>query len=210
MQLFSVCERKSSTGGGAMHRFFSACAIVTALTVAASAQDTTIKSKTKVDADDAKVVTMTGCLQSGTGEVFTLTDAKAVAGEDLEARTKTKIDVDKDETEVKTKSRTEVEHEDDEKPVGTAGAVTTYELMPKDGVNLTPHVGHRVEITAVALDKKDGDDDAEIDIQTRTKIEREDAPDSKVKSKTEAELPRGAHNRLTVVSVKHVAPTCTM
>jgi hypothetical protein len=193
-----------------MQRFLSACAIVAACAVATSAQDTTIKSKTKVDADDAKVVTMTGCLQAGaTADVFTLTGARAVAGEDLEARSKTKIDVDKDETEVKEKSRTEVEHED-ETPVGTSGAVTTYELMPKDGVNLTPHVGHRVEITAVAVDKKDGDDDAEIDIDTKTKVEREDKPDTKIKSETEAELPRGAKNRLTVVSVKHVSPSCSM
>jgi hypothetical protein len=198
-----------------MYRLFSACAIVTALAVSTSAQDTTIKSKTKVDADDAKVVTMTGCLQAGaTGDVFTLTGAKATAGEDLEAKAKTEIDVDKNETEVKTKSRTEVEREEeeeDETPVGTSGAVTTYELMPKEGVNLTPHVGHRVEITAVALDKKSAtDDDAEVDIETKTKVEREDAPDSKVKSNTEAELPRGAQNRLTVVSVKHVSPSCSM
>jgi hypothetical protein len=193
-----------------MQRFLSACAIVAAVAVSTSAQDTTIKSKTKVDADDAKVVTMTGCLQAGTtGDMFTLTGAKAAAGEDLEAESKTKIDVDKDETEVKEKRRTEVEHED-ETPVGTSGAVTTYELMPKDGVNLTPHVGHRVEITAVALDKKDGDDDAEIDIETKTKIEREDESDTKIKSDTEAELPRGAKNRLTVVSVKHISPSCSM
>lgn len=193
-----------------MQRFFSACAIVAACAVAASAQDTTVKSKTKVEADDAKVVTLTGCLQSGTGEVFTLTNAKAAAGDELEARSKTKIDVDKDETEVKTKSRTEVEREDEDTPVGTAGAVTTYELMAKDGVNLTPHVGHRVEITAVAVDKKDGDDDAEIEMETKTKVEREDAPDTRMKSKTEAELPRGANKRLTVMSVKHISPSCTM
>lgn len=195
-----------------MQRFLSACAIATALVVSANAQDTTVKSKTKVDADDAKVVTMTGCLQAGTsGDLFTLTGAKAVAGEDLEAKAKTEIDRDKDETEVKTKTRTEVEHEDDETPVGTAGAATTYELMPKGGVNLTAHVGHRVEITAVAVDKKSGgDDDAEIDMQTKTKVEREDAPDTKVKTNTEAELPRGAHNRLTVVAVKHISPSCTM
>ena len=193
-----------------MYRAIQACAIVAAFAISASAQDTTVKSKTKVEADDAKVVTMTGCLQSGTGEVFTLTGARAIAGDDLEARSKTKIDVDKDETEVKTKTRTEVEREDEDKPVGTAGAVTTYEVMPKEGVDLAAHVGHRVEITAVALDKKDGDDDAEIDIQTKTRIEREDQPDTKVKSKTEAELPRGAHKRLTALSVKMLSASCTM
>jgi hypothetical protein len=195
-----------------MKRSIQACAIVAAFAVSASAQDTTIKSKTKVDADDAKVVTMTGCLQSGaSGDVFTLSGAKTTSGEDLEAKSKTKIDVDDDETEVKTKTRTEVERDDDDKPVGTAGAVTSYELMPKEGVNLTPHVGHTVEITAVAVDKKSAtDDDAEVEMKTETKVQREDAPDSKIKSKTEAELPRGANNRLTVVSVKHVSPSCSM
>ena len=193
-----------------MNRLIQACAVVAAFAIPVSAQDTTVKSKTKVDADDAKVVTMTGCLQSGaSGDVFTLLGAKATAGDDLEAKSKTKIDVDDDETEVKTQTRTEVERDDD-KPVGTAGAVTTYELMPKAGVNLTPHVGHTVEITAVAVDKKSAtDDDAEVEMKTETKVEREDEPDSKLKSKTEAELPRGAKNRLTVVSVKHVSPSCS-
>jgi hypothetical protein len=194
-----------------MNRFIPACAFVAAFAVTTSAQDTTVKSKTTVDADDAKVVTMTGCLQAGaTGDVFMLTGAKSTVGEDLEAKSKTEIDVDKDKTEVETRTRTEIEREDDT-PVGTSGAVTSYELMPKEGVDLTPHVGHRVEITAVALDKKSAtDDDAEVEMKTETKVEREDAPDSKIKSKTEAELPRGDKARLTVVAVKHIAPSCSM
>jgi hypothetical protein len=191
-----------------MQRFFSACAIVVACAVTMSAQDTTVKSKTKVEADDAKIVTLTGCLQSGTGEVFTLTGAKSRGGDELEARSKTKVDVDKDETEVKTKSRTEIENT--ETPTGTTGAITTYDLMANEGVNLMPHVGHRVEITAVALDKKDGDDDAEIEMETKTKVEREDAPDERMKSKTRAEMARGPHKRMTVMSVKHISPTCSM
>ena len=194
-----------------MSRFLSACAIVVASAIAISAQDQTVKTKTKVDADDAKVVTMTGCLQSGaTADVFTLNDATSVAGEDLEARSKTKVDVDDDETEVKTKTRTEVERADEDTPVGTSGAVASYELMPKEGVNLTSHIGQRVEITAVALDKKSAtDDDADIEIETKTKVEREDAPDTKVKSDTEAELPRGDKPRLTVVTVKPLGESCS-
>ena len=195
-----------------MNRFLSVCAIVAAFAVSTFAQDTTVRSKTKVDADDAKVVTMTGCLQAGaSGDVFTLTGAKSAAGEDLESKSKTETDIDEDKTEVEAKTETEVERDDDDdKPVGTSGAVTTYELMPKDGVNLTPHVGHRVEITAVALDEKSAtDDDAEIEMETKTKIEREDAPDAKVKSKTEAELPRGDKARLTVMAVKHISPSCS-
>ena len=143
-----------------MTRFIPTAALVAAFAVSVSAQDATVKSKTKVDADDAKVVTMTGCLQGGAASgVFTLAGAQVTAGEDLEAKSKTEIDVDDDETEVKTKSRTEVEKDDDDdKPVGTAGAVRTYQLMPKEGVDLTAHVGHTVEITAVAVDKKSATD----------------------------------------------------
>jgi hypothetical protein len=193
-----------------MSRFIPACsfAAACAFAVSVSAQDTTVKTKTKVDADDAKVITMTGCLsQAPAGDLFVLAGATKLEGDDLEAKARTKVDVDDDETEVKHKTKTEVETDDD-KAVGTTGSVATYELMPKEGVDLTAHVGKKVEVTAVALDPKDNDDDAEVDVTTKTKVKVDDAPDSKMKTKTEAELPRGEHARLTVMSVKQIAPTC--
>jgi hypothetical protein len=190
-----------------MKRLIQACAILAAFAVSATAQDTTVKSKTKVDADDARTVTLKGCLQQG-ADGFTLAGTTTTLGEDLEAKSKVKTDVDDDETKVKTKSQTEVEHADE--PVGTAGAVTTYDLRPRTGVDLTPHVGHTVEITALMVDKKKGgDDDADVTIKDKTKVETEDAPDAKMKSKTKMEVPRGEHAALTVVSVKHVAPSCS-
>ena len=194
-----------------MSRFIPACSFAAAcvFAVSVSAQDTTVKSKTKIESDDAKIITMTGCLSKApSGDLFVLAGATKLAGDEMTARSKSKVDVDDDETETKTKSKTEVEHDDD-KAVGTSGSIATYELMPKEGVDLTPHVGHKVEVSAIALDPKDHDDDAEVDIETRTKIKRDDAPDSKVKTETEAELPRGENARLTVVSVKHIAPSCT-
>lgn len=194
-----------------MSRFIPAWSLAAAaiFAVSVSAQDATVKTKTKVDADDAKVITMTGCLSKApSGDVFVLAGAMPLAGEDMKSKSKTKIDVDDDETEVKNKSKTEVETDDDE-AVGTSGSVHTYELMPKEGVDLTPHVGHKVEITAVALKPADDDDDAEIDVKTKTKVKVDDAPDTKVKTRTEAELPRGENARLTVISVKHIAPTCS-
>jgi hypothetical protein len=195
-----------------MIRFMPVCtfAAACAFAVAVSAQDATVKTKTKIDADDAKVITMTGCLSKApSGDVFVLAGATKLKGDDMESRSKTKVDVDDDETEVKTKTKTEVETDDDE-AVGTSGSVATYELMPKDGVDLTAHVGHKVEVTAIALNPADSDDDAEVDVKTKTKVKVDDAPDTKVKTRTEAELPRGANARLTVMSVKHVAPSCTM
>jgi hypothetical protein len=195
-----------------MKRFIQACTITLAcaFAVSVSAQDTTVKSKTKVDADDARAVTMKGCLQQGAdANTFTLAGSIVAIGEDLKSKSKVKTDVDDDETEVRTRTKTEVEDADE--PVGTAGAKTTYELMPKDGVNLSAHVGHTVEITALMLDRKSAtDDDADVEMRTKTKVKRDDAPDTKVKSKTEAELPRGELGRLTAISVKHVAPSCTM
>ena len=185
-------------------------AVASVFAVSVSAQDTTVKTKTKIDADDAKVITMTGCLsQAPSGNVFVLAGATKLAGDDMRSKSRTKIDVDDNETEVKTRTKTEVETDDDE-AVGTSGSVATYELMPKEGVDLTPHIGHKVEVTAVALKAASGtDDDADVKVRTETKVKVDDAPDTKVKSKTEAELPRGANPRLTVLSVKHIAPSCT-
>lgn len=196
-----------------MIRFMPACtfAAACAFAVAVSAQDATVKSKTTIDADDAKVIVMTGCLQQGaTSDIFVLSGVTVVKGDDLKSRSKTKIDVDDDETETTTRTKTEVETDDDE-AVGTSGSVKSYELTPKEGVSLTPHVGHRVEVTAVAVKPASGtDDDAEVEVKTETKVRRDDAPDSRMKSKTEMELPRGANPRMTVMSVKHISPTCAM
>jgi hypothetical protein len=191
-----------------MSRFIHACTFAAAVAFAATlnAQDTTVKTKTKIDADDAKVVKMTGCLaKAPAGDLFVLSGATMLKGDDMESKSKTKIDVDDDETETRTKTRTEVENDDDE-AVGTSGAVATYELMAKEGVDLTPHVGHKVEVTAIAL--KAGRGDADVDVRTQTKVDRDDAKDSKTKSKTELEVPRGASPRLTVMSVKHISPSC--
>ena len=59
-----------------------------------------------------------------------------------------------------------------------------------------------------ANENDNGDDDAEVTIREETRIKRDNAPDTKVKSKTKAELPRGAHARLSVVSVKPLPGAC--
>jgi hypothetical protein len=196
-----------------MNRLTPACAFAAAcaFAVSLSAQETTVKSKTKIDADDAHAVKITGCLQQApSGDLFVLSNATMVKGDDMKSKSKTKIDRDDDETEIKDKTKTEIEH-DDHAAVGTSGALATYELMPGQGVDLTPHVGHKVEITAVSIDPKTGgDDDAKIKTRTKTKVENEDAPDAKMQSKSKVEVPRGANARLTVMSVKHISPSCTM
>ena len=54
-----------------MRALVPACALAVAMAVSANAQDTTAKSKTKVKADDARTVVMTGCLMQ-TGGAYML------------------------------------------------------------------------------------------------------------------------------------------
>jgi hypothetical protein len=191
-----------------MRALVPACAIALALGVSASAQDSTVKSKTKVDADDARTVVMTGCLQRSSADgAFMLNGASGIAADDLTVRSRVKTDVDDDDVEVKTSTKTDVD-KDDRRPVGTSGTVRSYEIMPRDGVDLAAHVGHRVEIAAVMIDPADGDDDAEIEVETRTKARVDDAPDAGSKTKTEIEVPRGAQARLAAMSVKAIGGGC--
>lgn len=184
------------------------CALAAALAASLHAQDSKATTKTDVDADDARTIIATGCLQQAPGtKTFTLMGAVAATGEDLDAKSRVSTDVDKDDVEVKTETRAEVDRDD--RPVGTSGATKTYALSPKAGVDLSTHVGKRVEISAVMVDAANGDDDAEVEIEDKTKVERDDAPDAKVETETEADLPRGDQARLTVVSVKEIGSTCT-
>jgi hypothetical protein len=162
-----------------------AIAAACALAVSVSAQDTSVKSKskTKIKADDAKTVALTGCLTEGANGTFTLTHATP------------QIDI---ETTL------------DLPPAGTTGAsIPTYELMPRQGVSLSPHVGHMVEITALEVPPATASDrDAKVKVKSKSKVKVEDAPDAHVESRTKADVPRGATSQLIVASVKHLAATC--
>jgi hypothetical protein len=180
--------------------------VAMAFGITAAAQDSTVTTQTKVSGDDARAVTMRGCLQAGsTG--FQLQGAVAASGEDLKSKTTVKTDVDGDDTKVKSQTATKID--DTDKSVGTAGTVTTYAVMPKDGVNLVTHAGQEVEITGVVVDaRKGGDNDAEVKIQESTKTDVDGAPDAKAKSTTKAEVPRGATAQLMAMSVKSLGRSC--
>jgi hypothetical protein len=181
-----------------------AAAALGAVTVAA--QDSTEKTRTRVSVDDGRAITLTGCLQQA-GPLYTLRGTSVVSSDDVTARTRVKTDVDDDGAEVKRSAKSEVDHDDDV-AVGTSGLVGTYELTARQGVALAPHVGKQVQVIAVALDPKNGDDDAKVKVEETTRVDREDAPDSKVTTKTTAELPRGAHTKVAVVSVTSLGMSC--
>jgi hypothetical protein len=172
-----------------------------------AAQDSTEKSKTQVTVDDGRAITLTGCLEQQTGPLFTLRGTSIVSSDDVTSRTRVRKDVDDDGAEVKRSAKSEVDHDDDV-AVGTSGLIATYELTAQQGTDLSAHVGKQVQVIAVALDPKGGDDDAKVTVRETDRVDREDAPDSKVKTKTTVELPRGAHTRVSVVSIKSLGVSC--
>jgi hypothetical protein len=81
---------------------------------------------------------------------------------------------------------------------GTGGTITSsstsYILVPDQKVVLQQHVGHKVEVTGMLM---------EGDSTSKTKIEREGAPDTKIKTKVDNDKPR-----FHVMSVKELAEPC--
>ena len=191
-----------------MHRIIPVAAIALGMAVSVAAQDSTVRSRTKVSADDARALTLTGCLERGPSSLFTLKNASARTSDEVTTKSKVQTDVDDQGNEVKTRSRTEVNH-DDGRHAGVAGLKTSYELTAQQGVDLAAHVGHQVQITGVTLAAGKGDDDAKVKVEDETRVNREDAPDAKVKSRTEATLPRGDQAKVAVISVRTLASSCS-
>jgi hypothetical protein len=165
-----------------MKRALQATAIALAVTVSLSAQDTTVKSKTKVKADNAKTMTIVGCVEGGHGSAFTL--SHVTPGMPAAA------------------------------PIGTTGAetITGYTIVPRTGLDLSAHVGHQVQITALVA--KSSDDKMKAKEKVKAQIVLDDEPDATVKQETKVEGGHGtAHGTmpvLTVMSVKHLAASCPM
>jgi hypothetical protein len=161
-----------------------------------------VKSRTEIEADEAQVVSMTGCLRQdvSTG-TYMLVGTVDVAGESVTSDAKVKIDRDKDKTTITTDRRAKAEDGDKK----AAGVKSTYVLAPGN-VNLLPHVGHQVQIAAAAV--KPGHKDADVTVNDRTTVDPERGRDSTSRSKTKVEIERGALGQYTVVSVKPIGGTC--
>ena len=187
-----------------MRRTLLVAFVAAALAAPAIAQDSKVKSRTDIKADDAKVISMVGCLQrDAPTNGYMLVGHVAAAGDDITAKSTVKTDVDKDKTKVQGK--TEVKGDKD-KAVATAGDIATYALLAAPDVNLAPNVGQQVQISALQVEKGHGD--ADVKIKDQTKVERENAPDSKSNSKTKLELPRSPNAAYTVVSVRSLGMPC--
>ncbi len=179
--------------------------VAAALALPASAQDSKAKSQTEIKADDAKVISMTGCLRNDTaGSGYVLEGTMAAIGDDLKTKSTVKTDVGDDKTTVKGKTETKA---DDGAVVGTSGVVSRYTLIPGRNVNLTPHVGERVQVNTVVVEAGRGD--ADVKIKEETKVEPAGAPDSSSQSKTKVELPKSQAGQYTVMAITTLAGTCT-
>jgi len=55
---------------------------------------------------------------------------------------------------------------------------------------------------------KKGDDDAKVKVEEKTKVERDNAPDSKSKTTSKAEIARGPNAQFAVTSLKMISPVC--
>jgi len=176
--------------------------VAAALSMPANAQNSKVESRTDIKADDAKVISLTGCLRNDpVTNSYTLVGTVTAAGDNVTTKSRVKTDVDKNTTTVQGKS----EAKGNEK-VDAAGAVSTYFLFAAPGVNLMPQVGQQVQIAALRMEKGHGDVD--VKIKDQTKVERENAPDSKSASKTKLELEKSPSNAFTVVAVTPLGMPC--
>ena len=80
---------------------------------------------------------------------------------------------------------------------------TSYVLVPgSDTVTFTKLVGHKVEVTGVMIPGG-----KETKVEKKTKIERDNAPDVKIKEQTKSN--EGTMPHFRVASVKDLPDTCT-
>ena len=170
-----------------------------------SAQDTTVKSRTKIEGDEAQVVSMTGCLrQDVQTRAYMLVGSVDAVGENVTTEAKVSVDRDKDNTKVTAETRAKGD-KGDKSDRSAAGVMATYVLLPGN-VNLTPHVGQRVQIAAAAV--QPGHKDGEVTVRDETKVDPEHGRDQTSRSKTKVEIERGALGQYTVVSVKPLGGSC--
>jgi hypothetical protein len=184
-----------------MSRVIPLCAMVTAVTIGLGAQDTKVNSRIKVKADDATVVSLTGCLMQNTAGEYTLDGSVAAAGDDVKTKTKVKTDVDRDKTKVTSSTKADADGR-----VGTSGRMSTYMLLPSDGVALASHVGQQVQVSAVML--RPGEDDADVKIKDKTTVDPKHAPESTRRSKSKVEVEDVPHGFYSVVDVKALGIPC--
>jgi hypothetical protein len=184
---------------------YGAVVLLAVGTTLSAAQDTTVKSRTKIEGDEAQVVSMTGCLRQDvqTGAYMLVGSVDAI-GEKVTNDAKVKVDRDKHDTTVTAETRAKGDN-GDKRDQAAAGVTSTYVLMPGN-VNLTSHVGQRVQVAAATV--KPGHKDADVTVKDETKVDPEHGRDRTSREKTKVEIDRAPLGQYTVVSVKPLGGSC--
>ena len=164
-----------------MQRVLPACLFIVLFSMPAVAQkEATRRPSTPVTTEQGKPVTMTGCLTGGPTS-YTLSDVATTRGA----------------------------HETADAIIATSGESTSYMLTPRDGVELSTHVGKKVEITGVLLAaagtpaaKRAGSDEPQAKPDQR--------PGATLQGSTRATANPAAakYPSVAVASVRLVSPTC--
>ena len=183
-----------------MKLLVSIAAGVFALGLTAGAQDTKVKSRTKFDADEGHVVSMTGCIRRDalTGR-YSLHGTVAAAGDEVKTRSRVETDVDRNGTKTKSTTRSEADG-----AVATSGALAEFPIVGGDKINLGANMGRYVQLSAVMVDPNHKD--ADVKVENRTTVDPDDARDTTTRSKTRVEVDRAG--QYTVVSVTPLAGAC--
>jgi hypothetical protein len=171
---------------------------IVALSASAGAQDSTVKSQTKIKADDGQVMTLTGCLRRDPAAGGYTLFGTAVAGDELTTDTKVSTDVDRDGTKVSTKSRTKG---------GDQAAMSTFVVIPRDNIDLDSQVGHQVQLSTVSVERGHGD--ADVKVKEKTTTDPKNGRDTTSRSTTKIEVPRGPAGQYAVIGLRSLADTCT-
>jgi len=82
---------------------------------------------------------------------------------------------------------------------GTTATTTTYMLIPGEKIDVQQHVGHKVEVTGTLTTG------ANVKTETKTNVDRDHAPDTKTREKTET---RGSMPQFRVTSIKSLSERC--
>ena len=180
-----------------MKRFIPMGLAMVALATAAHAQDSTVKSQTKIKADEGQVMTLTGCLRRDPAVGGFTLFGTAVAGDEVTTETKTSTDVDRDGRTVTTNTKTKAD----------GGTMSSYVVVGRNDVDLSAGVGHEVQLSAVMV--KPGHGDTDVKIKEKTKTDPEHGRDSTARSTTKLEVPRGPLGQYTVIAMRSLSDTCT-
>jgi hypothetical protein len=162
-----------------MRPVLPACFLSLALAFPAARQDETARSSAPPTPAEGKLVAMSGCLSGGPSS-FTLESVTVTDGA----------------------------HDRPNLPVGTTGTtITSYSLRGRDGVNLSPHVGKKVEIRGVLLTPAAARPSAG---ESAEKPKRDDSPDVKVESdaKVDSNVAAVMRPNVAVTSVRVLSASC--